>query len=41
MPRKRRAFRPEFKAGVVDLIRETRKSIGQVCRESDLTEAAR
>jgi len=40
MPRKRRAFSAEYKAEVVRLIRESGKSVRQVCRELDLTETA-
>ncbi len=40
MPRKRRVFSTEYKAEVVKLIQESGKSVGQVCRELDLTETA-
>ncbi len=40
MSRKRRAFSAEYKAEVVKLVRDGDKSIGQVCRELDLTESA-
>jgi transposase len=40
MPRKRRIFSTEYKAEVVKLIHESGKSVGQVCRELDLTETA-
>jgi transposase len=40
MPRPRRFFPPEFKAEVVELIRSTGKTVGQVARELDLTETA-
>jgi transposase len=40
MPRPRRFFPPEYKAEVVELIRATGKSVGQVARELDLTETA-
>jgi transposase len=40
MPRPRRFFPPEYKAEVVELIRSTGKTVGQVCRELDLTETA-
>jgi transposase len=40
MPRLRRFFPPECKAEVVELIRSTGKSVGQVARELDLTETA-
>ena len=40
MPRSRRFFPPEYKAEVVELIRSTSKSAGQVARELDLTETA-
>lgn len=38
--RARRGFSPEFKARTVELIESSGKSIGQVCRELDLTETA-
>ena len=38
--RKRRKFTPEFKAETVKLIRESGRSIGEICRELDLTETA-
>jgi transposase-like protein len=38
--RKRRAFSAEYKAGVVELIRKSGKSVGAVARELDLTETA-
>ena len=38
--RKRRSFTDEYKAGVVELIRKSGKSIGAVARELDLTETA-
>ena len=38
--RKRRAFSAEYKAEVVELIRESGKSIGAVARDLDLTETA-
>ena len=40
MPRPRRFFPPEYKAEVVELIRSTSKTVGQVARELDLTETA-
>ena len=40
MPRPRRFFPPEDKAEVVELIRTTGKTVGQVARELDLTETA-
>jgi len=40
MPRPRRFFPPEYKAEVVELIRTTGKTAGQVVRELDLTETA-
>ena len=40
MPRPRRFFPPEYKAEVVELIRSTGKTIGQVAKELDLTETA-
>ena len=39
-PRRRRSFTPEFKAEVVALCRAGERSIGQVCRDLDLTETA-
>jgi transposase len=38
--RARRAFSPEFKAETVALVRSSGRSIGQVCRDLDLTETA-
>jgi transposase len=38
--RKRRSFSPEYKAEVAKLVLQGGKSIGQVCRELDLTETA-
>lgn len=38
--RKRRGFTNEYKAEVVDLIRRSGKSIGEVARELDLTETS-
>ena len=38
--RKRRAFSAEYKAEVVELVRTSGKSAGQVARELDLTETA-
>jgi len=38
--RTRRAFTGEFKAQVVELCRSGGKSVGQVCRDLDLTETA-
>ncbi len=38
--RKRRSFTREYKAEVVDLIRQSGKSVGAVARELDLTETA-
>ena len=40
MPRRRRFFPPEYKAEVVELVRSTGKTVGQVARELDLTETA-
>src|SRR3954451_24496217 len=39
-PRARWAFSAEFKAETVELIRTSGKTIGQVCRDLDLTETA-
>jgi len=38
--RKRRQFTKEFKADTVRLIRESSKSIGEVCRDLGLTETS-
>ena len=38
--RRRRTFTPEFKARTVELVRTSGKSVGDVCRELDLTETA-
>jgi transposase len=40
MPRPRRFFPPEYKAEVVELIRSTGTTVGEVARELDLTETA-
>ena len=40
MARKRGAFSTEYKAEVVKLIQDGGKSVGEVCRELDLTETA-
>jgi transposase len=40
MPRPRRCFPPEYKAEVVELIRTTGKTVGQVSKDLDLTETA-
>ena len=40
VPRPRRFFPLEYKAEVVELIRSTGKTVGQVARELDLTETA-
>jgi transposase len=39
-PRARRTFSAEFKSETVELIRSSGKTIGQVCRDLDLTETA-
>jgi transposase len=39
-PRPRRTFSAEFKAETVELIRTSETTIGQVCRDLDLTETA-
>jgi transposase len=39
-PRARRRFTAEFKAETVGLIRPSGRSLGQVCRDLDLTETA-
>ena len=38
--RVRRSFTPEFKAQTVELVRSSGKSVGEVCRDLDLTETA-
>ena len=38
--RLRRLFTPEFKAQTVELVRTSGKSVGEVCRDLDLTETA-
>ncbi len=38
--RRRRVFTPEFKAQTVDLVLSSGKSVGEVCRDLDLTETA-
>jgi transposase len=38
--RKRRQFTDEYRAEVVELVRSSDKSIGQIARELDLTETA-
>ena len=38
--RTRRSFTPEFKAGVVELVRRGDRTIGEVSRDLDLTETA-
>jgi transposase len=40
VPGRRRFFPPEYKAEVVERIRSTGKTVGQVARELDLTESA-
>jgi transposase len=39
-PRARRSFSAQFKAETVELIRSSGRTIGQVCRDLDLTETA-
>ena len=39
-PRARRSFSAQFKAETVELIRTSGKTIGEVCRDLDLTETA-
>jgi transposase len=39
-PRPRRSYTPEFKAEIVDCCQRGDRSIGQVCRDFDLTETA-
>src|SRR6202035_4099781 len=38
--RLRRSFTPEFKAHTVELVRTRGKSVGEICRDLDLTETA-
>ncbi len=38
--RLRRFFTPEFKAHTVELVRTSGKSVGEICRDLDLTETA-
>jgi len=38
--RLRRSFTPEFKAHTVELVRTSGRSVGEVCRDLDLTETA-
>ena len=38
--RLRRSFTPEFKGQTVELVRTSGKSVGEVCRDLDLTETA-
>jgi transposase len=38
--RPRRSFTPEFKAHTIELVRTSGKSVGEVCRDLDLTETA-
>lgn len=40
MSEKRRVFKPEFKLHVVRVIKEQGLSIGQVCREMELSDSA-
>jgi transposase len=39
-PRPRRSFTPEFKAEVVELVRQPGKTVGKVARDLNLTETA-
>jgi len=39
-PRTRRSFTPEFKAEVVELVRQPGNTVGSVARDLDLTETA-
>jgi transposase len=39
-PRPRRSFTPEFKAEVVELVRQPANTVGSVARELNLTETA-
>jgi transposase len=36
----RRSFTPEFKTHTVELVRTSGKSVGEICRDLDLTETA-
>ena len=38
--RERRAFTPEYKAGVLELVRQGEKPISQICRDLDLTDSS-
>src|ERR1700682_5089360 len=38
--RLRRSFTPEFKTHTVELVRTSGKSVGEICRDLDLTETA-
>ncbi len=38
--RPRRFFTPKFKAHTVELVRTSGKSVGEICRDLDLTETA-
>src|SRR4030095_2166640 len=38
--RRRRTFTPEFRAQTIELVRTSGKSVGEVCRDLDLTETA-
>ena len=38
--RLRRSLTPEFKAHTVELVRTSGKSVGEICRDLDLTETA-
>jgi transposase len=40
VPRARRSFSAQFKAETVELIRTSGKTIGEVCRDLDVTETA-
>lgn len=40
MARQRRSFSPEYQSEVGKLVSEGSRSVGQVCRELDLTETA-
>lgn len=39
-PRERRAFNAEYKAKVVAMVRQGERTIGQICRDLDLTDSA-
>ena len=40
MGKKRRRFKPEFKAEIIRLVLEGRKTVAELCREHDLVESS-